>query len=81
MRDRAVRLVRDLVEDDPDGVSITGACRRVGEQQSINTDTLRNRVKQAQVDGGEQPGLSTVTGPRSWRWSKRTVSCAGRTRS
>jgi transposase len=59
VRDRAVRLVRDLVDSGEDGVTITGACRRVGEQLGINTDTLRNWVKLAQEDEGERPGVST----------------------
>ena len=42
VRVRSIRLVRDLVEEDPDGTTVTGACRRVGEQLGINTDTLRN---------------------------------------
>src|SRR5215212_9218763 len=32
VRERAIRLVRDLVEGDEDGMSVTRACRRVGEQ-------------------------------------------------
>jgi transposase-like protein len=46
VRERAVRLVHDLVENE-DGMSINAACRRVGEQLGINMDTLRNWVKQA----------------------------------
>ena len=60
VRDRAVRLVRDLVDDDPDGVSVTAACRRVGDQLGINADTLRGWVKQTQVDDGEAPGVTTA---------------------
>ena len=59
VRERAVRLVRDLVEDSDGDLSVTTACRRVGEQLGINTDTLRGWVKQAQVDAGQEPGLST----------------------
>jgi transposase len=58
MRERAIRLVSDMVEGER-GLSINGACRRVGEQLGINTDTLRNWVKQARVDAGKQPGLTT----------------------
>ncbi len=58
LRDRAVRLTNDLV-DGPDGTSVTGACRRVGEQLGINSDTLRNWVKQARVDAGREPGVTT----------------------
>ena len=60
VRERAVRLVRDLVDDDEDeATTVTGACRRIGEQLGINTDTLRNWVKQVQVDDGERAGVTT----------------------
>jgi transposase len=58
VRERAIRLVRDLVEGDEDGISVTGACRRVGEQLGVNTDTLRNWVKQMQIDDGERPRVT-----------------------
>jgi transposase len=38
---------------------VTGACRRVGEQLGINRDTLRGWVKQAQIDAGSRPGVSS----------------------
>jgi transposase len=60
VRERAVRLVRDLVDDSDGDVTVTGACRRVGEQLGINTDTLRNWVKDARVDAGQEPGVSTT---------------------
>jgi transposase len=41
VRDRAVRLVHDLLADEQLQLSVTGACRRVGEQLGINRDTLR----------------------------------------
>jgi transposase len=59
VRDRAIRLVRDLVDGEDPSMTVTGACRRVGEQLGINTDTLRNWVKQVQIDDGERPGVST----------------------
>jgi transposase len=59
VRDRAIRLVRDLVDSPDDAMTVTGACRRVGEQLGINTDTLRNWVKQVLVDDGERPGVPT----------------------
>jgi transposase len=58
LRERSIRLVMDLVEA-PGGPSINGACLRVGEQLGINGDTLRNWVKQARVDAGRQPGVTT----------------------
>ena len=53
VRDRAVRLVRDLVESEDSTETVTCACRRIGEQLGINTDTLRNWVKQVLVDDGD----------------------------
>lgn len=58
VRDRAVRLVADLVQDGS-GQTVNGACRRVGEQLGINPDTLRNWVKQARIDAGDEPGMTT----------------------
>jgi transposase len=59
VRDRAIRLVQDLVADEELQLSVTGACTRVGQQLGINRDTLRGWVKQAQIDAGDKPGLST----------------------
>jgi transposase len=61
VRERAVRLVFDVEED---AGSVSGACRRVGEQLGINPDTLRGWVKQAQIDAGVRPGVSTADGVR-----------------
>jgi transposase len=59
LRDRSVRLVEDLLADPDLQLSVTGACSRVSEQLGINRDTLRGWVKQAQIDAGAKPGLST----------------------
>jgi transposase len=61
MRDRAIRLVADIAED---AGSITAACRRIGEQLGINSDTLRGWVKQAQVDAGQRPGTASPDAAR-----------------
>jgi transposase len=70
MRDRAVRLVMDMVNDEELQLSITAACGRVGEQLGINRDTLRGWVKQTQIDTGSRPGLSTVDRQRLTRLEK-----------
>ena len=59
LRDRASRLVEDLLSDPELELSVTAACSRVAEQLGINRDTLRGWVKQAQIDAGAKPGLST----------------------
>ena len=56
-----MRLVLDVVEE---AGSVTGACRRVGEQLGINADTLRGWVKQAQIDAGVRPGVTTSESAR-----------------
>jgi transposase len=37
-----------------------GAIARVGEQLGVNKETLRNWVRQAEIDGGQRPGVTTV---------------------
>ena len=44
--------------------SVSGACRRVGEELGINPDTLRGWVKRAQIDNGSRPGTTTADAAR-----------------
>lgn len=53
MGERAIRPVFGIEEE---AGSITAACRRVGEELGINSDTLRDWMKQAQIDAGKRPG-------------------------
>ena len=62
LRDRAVRLVLDLVKDQE--ASVTAACRKVGAELGINADTLRGWAKQVQIDRGMRPGASTADAAR-----------------
>jgi transposase len=75
LRDRAVRLVLDLVKDQE--ASVTAACRKVGGELGIKADTLRGWAKQAQVDRGCGRGPRRRMRRGSGRWSGRTRSCAG----
>jgi transposase len=61
MRERAVALVADIGEE---AGSVTAACRRIGEQLGINSDTLRGWVKQSDVDAGRRPGVTTADAAR-----------------
>jgi transposase len=36
-----------------------GVIARVGEQLGVNKETLRNWVRQAEIDGGQRPGVTT----------------------
>jgi transposase-like protein len=56
LRERAIRLVMDAKSE---GDRARMACRRIGEQLGIPTDTLRGWVQQVEIDGGLKPGVTT----------------------
>lgn len=56
VRDRAVRMVTEARQD-PERRH--GALVCVAEQLGVNKETLRNWVKQADIDGGLRPGTTT----------------------
>ena len=58
LRDRAVRLVYEVRKEDPD-LSLNAAVVRVGQRTGVNSDTLRGWAKQASIDAGERPGVSS----------------------
>ena len=57
LRERAVRMVCELRRQDPGD---TGVLSRVARQLGIGKESLRAWVKQADVDAGRQPGLTTA---------------------
>jgi transposase len=57
MRERAVRMVREAIAESGERV---GAVSRVARQLGIGTESLRNWVKQADVDGGKRAGMTTA---------------------
>jgi transposase len=57
LRERAVRMVFQVREESGQQV---GAVARVADQLGVNRETLRNWVRQAEVDTGRRPGTSTV---------------------
>ena len=61
MRARAVRMA---VEARRDPATRAGALARVAGQLGINPETLRNWVKQAEVDAGDRPGTTTSDAQR-----------------
>jgi transposase len=57
LRERAVRMVFEVRERTGQK---TGAVARVADRLGVNRETLRNWVRQAEVDSGERPGMSTA---------------------
>lgn len=58
LRERAMRLVAEAREEDPD-LSLTAAVKRIGGRVGVNADTLRGWCKQADIDAGKRPGTTT----------------------
>lgn len=56
LRNRAVKMVFEVRKELG---STRGSIKRVGERLGINPETLRNWVRQAEVDGGQRPGTTT----------------------
>lgn len=55
-REQAVRLVRQIREESGER---HGAVQRVARQLGYGVETVRKWVKQADVDAGERPGVTT----------------------
>ena len=60
-KERAVRLVRQLREELG---STHGTIQRVASQLGCGVESLRTWVKQAEVDDGERPGVTTAEATR-----------------
>ncbi|STY67584.1 Uncharacterised protein [Micrococcus luteus] len=77
LRERATRLA---VEARQDRARRAGALQRIGEQLGINPETLRGWVKQAEIDAGQAPGVTTGRRSGSRRLRPRCGSCGERMR-
>ena len=56
LRERATRMT---VEARQDPATRAGAIKRISDQLGMHPETLRNWVRQAEVDGGVRPGTTT----------------------
>ena len=56
LRERAVRMVQQATEESGERF---GVITRVARQLGIGTGSLRSWVRQAEVDGGLRPGISS----------------------
>ena len=56
IREKAVRLVRDHAEDYP---TEWAAIKAVSGRLGMNAETLRKWLRQAEVDAGQRPGVSS----------------------
>src|SRR5918911_704154 len=57
LRERAVRMVAEAIE--AQGGERFGVVTRVARQLGVGTESLRNWVRQAEIDGGQRPGTTT----------------------
>ncbi len=57
LRERAVRLAQEAIAEQ--GGQTFGVVTRVARQLGIGTETLREWVARAEVDGGRRPGVPT----------------------
>ena len=61
VRERAVRMVFEIREESGQQ---QGSIARVADRLGVNRETLRNWVRQAEVDAGKRPGTSNVDAQR-----------------
>lgn len=61
LRERATRMAVELRADP---ATKQGAIARVAEQLGMHPETLRNWVRQAEIDGGVRPGTTSAEAQR-----------------
>jgi transposase len=62
LREQAVSMAQELIDEQ--GGQRFGVVTRVARELGIGTESLRNWLKQAEVDAGRRPGTSTANRER-----------------
>ncbi|HYY78133.1 MAG TPA: transposase [Actinomycetes bacterium] len=57
LRERAVRMVQQAIEESGERF---GVVTRVAQQLGIGSESLRTWVRQAEIDRGQRPGVTTA---------------------
>src|SRR5919197_4922091 len=57
LRERAIRMVHEAIAESGER---QGAVTRVARQLGIGPESLRNWVKQAEIDSGKRPGVTSA---------------------
>ena len=63
LRERAQRMVSEARAEDA-SLSLNQAVLRIGPRVGVNPDTLRGWFKQAAINRGERPGVTTAESQR-----------------
>jgi len=63
LRERAQRMVVESMSEDP-ALTLNGAVSRIGPRVGVVPDTLRGWMKQAAIDAGRRPGITTMEASR-----------------
>ena len=75
LRERATRMAVELRRDP---ATRSGAIARVAGQLGMQLETLRNWVRQAEIDGGNRPGTTTSDAERlAQAGAREPCSCGG----
>lgn len=72
VRERATRLVLDHLDEYP---NLTAACESVARKVGVGAESLRRWVRQAQVDSGQRPGVSSAE--QEAAYSVAWINCLG----